>query len=261
MSNLGGVTEAAPAGVYDPATEMKSAAASPLPDAGKVWDESPTVIIQGSSLRTCSFDETVDRVEVQLKTEGRPLTSNVELWQGPDNCPQKIQVYLEDGGERPFRAVLETPRGTNSVCVRNIGELEFPLSACLGADKTSAEEGPANVLANGTKPRIVQGGAVYTTPFPPSVSSVQIVLRTDGRPLNARVELLQGPNNIKQVMELYSEDGSERPFLAVVETPGTGNVVRIKNTSTIEFPMTAHVEPFAVDTESEAVSTAMTWSD
>lgn len=107
----------------------------------------------------------------------------------------------------------------------------FPLAAAVEA---LGEESPAMTLASMSKPRTVQGGAVFTTPFTPAVASVQIMLKTDGRPLNARIELLQGPNNNKQVMELYSEDGLERPFYAVLDTPGHGNVVRIVNTATVE---------------------------
>jgi len=218
-------------------------------DSNEIFDTAPTVTVQGSTLRTCSFDSVVERVQVGLKTEGRPLTANVELWQGPDNTPQKISVYLEDGSERPFCSVIETPSGTNSIAIRNTGMMEFPLTACIDAQEKDDNlgESPARTLMKNSPPRTVQGGAVFTAPFPPGVASVQVVLRTDGRPLNARVELLQGPNNNKQVMELYSEDGSLRPFYAVIETPGSGNVVRIVNTSTVEFPLSAHVEPFMIE--------------
>ena len=110
----------------------------------------------------------------------------------------------------------------------------FPLAAAVEA---LGEESPAMTLASMSKPRTVQGGAVFTTPFTPAVASVQIMLKTDGRPLNARIELLQGPNNNKQVMEVYSEDGLERPLYAVMDTPGHGNVVRIVNTATVEVSL------------------------
>ena len=227
----------------------------------EIFDNITPVTVQGGSLRTCSFDESVDRVTVYLKTEGRPLNANVELWQGPDNSPQKMSVYLEDGSLRPFRATVESPGSSNAIAIRNTGQMEFPLTAGLEIDM-SGEDSPAELLLADSEFRTVQGGAVYTTPFPPSVQSVQVTLKTDGRPLNARVELLQGPNNNKQVMEIYTEDGTERPFYVVIDTPGSGNVVRIVNTATVEFPLTAAVEPYLVDDSSndESGPGGMQWS-
>jgi len=182
----------------------------------------------------------------------------VNLWQGPDNTPQKVSVYLEDGDFRPFRCVIETPGSSNAVSIRNTGELEYPLTAGIELDANRIDDIPFRR----DDFRIVQGGAVYTTPFAPAVQSVRVCLRTDGRPMNARVELLQGPNNDKQVMEIYSEDGLERPFNCIVDTPGVGNVVRIVNTATVEFPMTAALEPFIIDEAAidDTFAADMTWS-
>jgi len=228
----------------------------------EIFETITPVKVQGGSLRTCSFGTAVNRVSVLLKTTGRPLNANVELWQGPDNSPQKMSVYLEDGEKRPFRAIVECPGSSNAIAIRNTGQMELPLTAGLECDKSTSNS-PADILSSNTGSRIVQGGAVFTTPFPPSVQSVQVALKTDGRPLNARVELLQGPNNNKQVMDVYTEDGQERAFYAVIDTPGSGNVVRIVNTATVEFPLTAAIESYIIDDsirEETSVNGGMTWS-
>ena len=200
-------------------------------------------LVQGGSLRTWSYrSPAVEQVQVVLSTEGRPLDADIELWHGPDNTPCKMRVYVENGQLRPFSAVIETPRGPNTVAIRNIGQIEFPIAANVIADHV--DNPSVDCISSATT---IQGGALRTYPFDPSVDSVEVLLKTDGRPLNARIELLQGPNNNKQVIELYTEDGCDRPFFCVLETPGSGNVVRVVNTAPVEFPMTASVVPHSIN--------------
>jgi hypothetical protein len=155
-------------------------------------------------------------------------------------------VYNENGNTRPFNMVIETPGSPNTIAVRNKGQLEFPFIAYVTGDNGEFADRLHARNANMMSRMTVQGGALRTFPFEPYVESVKVRLYTDGRPLNARIELLQGPNNNKQVIEMYSENGFERPFFAVVETPGSGNVIRVVNTATVEFPLTASVEPHMV---------------
>ena len=236
-----------------PAPMMQGAMGAPVATAAAQGMVQPTgaqgidtaILVQGGSLRTWSYrSPSVEQVQVVLSTEGRPLDADIELWHGPDNTPCKMRVYVENGKIRPFSAVVETPRGPNTVAIRNIGQLEFPIAADVLADGVDSPS--EDCLASGAT---IQGGALRTFPFDPSVDSVQVLLKTDGRPLNARIELLQGPNNNKQVVELYTEDGMDRPFFCILETPGSGNVVRCVNTAPIEFPMTASVVPDSINEE------------
>eukprot|EP00618_Florenciella_parvula_P002686 CAMPEP_0119536210 /NCGR_PEP_ID=MMETSP1344-20130328/49093_1 /TAXON_ID=236787 /ORGANISM="Florenciella parvula, Strain CCMP2471" /LENGTH=303 /DNA_ID=CAMNT_0007578153 /DNA_START=23 /DNA_END=934 /DNA_ORIENTATION=+ len=215
------------------------------PGRGRQMTADSTILVQGGSLRTWSYrSPLVEQVQVVLSTEGRPLDADIELWHGPDNTPCKMRVYVENGQLRPFSAVVETPRGPNTVAIRNIGQLEFPFAADVYASDVE-DPSPDCVSASAT----IQGGALRTYPFDTLVDSVEVLLKTDGRPLNARIELLQGPNNNKEVIELYTEDGFDRPFFCILETPGSGNVVRIVNTAPVEFPMTAAVVPHSINEE------------
>lgn len=221
----------------------------------EAWDWESSVKVQGGALRTWTVGDDqwenphAERVQVLLMSEGLPINADIELCQGPNNKPQKMKVYSEDGNMRPFSCVIETSRGPNSVFVRNTGALEYPFFASL---ETEERYGGSYGLMYAPRrlfewsiPEVIQGGgATRTYSFDRYIDSVQILLRTDGRPLNARVELLQGPDNDKQTIEIYTEDGMERPFFAVIESPGSSNVVRVVNTASVEFPMIASVEPY-----------------
>lgn len=53
---------------------------------------------------------------------------------------------------------------------------------------------PNNTSQRRLKPIQIQGGSLKTWTFPnPRVESVQVFLKTEGRPLNANVEVWQGP--------------------------------------------------------------------
>jgi hypothetical protein len=220
--------------------------------ASLIADMSVHTPVQGGSLTTWSFTKpTIERVHVALSTEGRPLNADISLWRATDHVPYKIRIYSEDGCLRPFSAVIETPTGPNTVSVRNTGQLEFPMTAhVVPEEMTKGDSSRFLPAADSAEfkldPLTIHGGALKTFVFDASVESVQILLESDGLPLNATIELLQGPTNSKQSMHIYSEDGLDRPFFMVVETPGGGNVVRVVNAAPIEFPLTASVEPYSI---------------
>tara|TARA_B100001175_G_scaffold315495_1_gene327154 strand:- start:1894 stop:2646 length:753 start_codon:yes stop_codon:yes gene_type:complete len=199
--------------------------------------------IQGNSIRTWSYrSPVVEQVEINLTTEGRPLDADIELWNGPSNSPCKMRVYGENGYMRPFSTVIEMPGGPNTVGIRNIGDIELPMKAYVTAQNIIS---PSRCCFENFN--TIQGGAIRSYPFAPNIDSVEIYLKTNGLPLNARIELLQGPNNNKQVIELYTDDGCDRPFFSVLKTPGPGNIIRVLNTAPIEFPMIASVVPYTIN--------------
>lgn len=214
------------------------------------FDKASSIRIEGQTLRTCALPESSNKVQVILKTTGRPLQATADIWQGPDYTPVEVKIYLEDGSLRPFNAIFETPGSDNAIAIRNTGQVEFPLDACIKPEDSKVTSFVSNVQDLAEKKsfgeRRVQGGAVKTFKLEPEVNSVQIMLESDtyADKLCATIELLQGPNNKKQQIDIYGSDGKKRPFYAILDTPGTGNVVRIINTATVEFPLIAVVEPY-----------------
>lgn len=230
------------------------------------WDSTPTnARIQGGSRRTFEAPHDREMSHVFLETDGRPLDTEIELWDGPNNTPTRLKVYSEDGRLRPINAMIENPqkgyRG-NTMSVRNIGAMEFPINAGVsnvgnnrGGGSSTQQFRNGSYLAesdlNGfTRPspskkkgKRVQGGALETFPLDYSVEAVQVTLTTDGLPMNAKVELWGTSSHIKQVAEIYNDNGQSRPFAAIVDTPGGSNTIAIYNTGPMEYPISAIVEP------------------
>eukprot|EP00957_Ditylum_brightwellii_P133675 10191658-Ditylum_brightwellii.AAC.1 len=124
-----------------------------------------SVLLDGGCLKTCSFTKIVDRVEVNLQNDGKPLNSAIELWQGPNNSPQKMRVYSEDGNARPFRAVIETPYSTNTVAIKNT-DVDYPFTAVVDHTLKNVDGdptvSPAQRLAELGFPKKIQGRATHS---------------------------------------------------------------------------------------------------
>ena len=177
------------------------------------------------------------QLQVVLSSDGSEIDTDIELWQGPEDNPVKIRAYAEDGRMRPFCAIIATPRSPNTVAIRNTGDPELPMAASVAP----ANVNPIPDMVGCT--RTVQGeGEVQTFPFLPSVGTVQVMLQTDGLPLKARIELVQADEKM-QTIEVYCEDGRDRPFLCFIETPGSENVIRVVNTGSAASPLTASALP------------------
>ena len=97
----------------------------------------------------------------------------------------------------------------------------------------------------------MQGGQITSYTFGPEVKSVQCLIMTDARNMKAKIELTQGPNQVKQYVELYAQRGFKNPFYVVIQTPGSFNTVRVLNQNPVEFPLDAWVIPYETGSESD----------
>lgn len=134
------------------------------PSLADIWNLSPPVRVEGNSLRTWDFDtDAAERVQVSIRSAGRPIDTSVELWHTPSFVPTRGKVYCEDGSTHPFHTVIETPQHPKTVAVFNTEAQEFPLEVSVSAD-TGSGLGTAYESLVGEYPTSVQGGeiTIYT---------------------------------------------------------------------------------------------------
>jgi hypothetical protein len=199
--------------------------------------------VQGQTRKTWKFnDYSKDRVQVAVGSEGRPVKADIQLWLGPDWTPFSLKAYSEDGNSRPIQTLIGTRNKAAMIEVRNMGEYEFPFDAASNYAKGEMAAIPSELPATVQGER-VQGGALCSFPVDPDVEQVEVLLNTDGKQLNARVELLNAPNNPKQTFEVFTNNGELNSLCVCFKTPDPGNTIRIVNLAPVEFPAYAHINP------------------
>jgi hypothetical protein len=197
--------------------------------------------IEGSTRKTWKFNDlTKDRVQLEVTSEGRPVNAEVQLWLGPDWTPFSMKAYSEDGKLRPVHTLIGTRNKSAMIEVRNVGDDTFPFTAASNYAKGVMAELPHDIPAN-TPGERVDGGALRSYPIAVESEQVEVVLNTDGKQLNARVELLNAPNNPKQTFEIFTNNGELNSLVVCFNLPDAGNTVRILNLAPVEFPCYIHI--------------------
>jgi hypothetical protein len=187
----------------------------------------------------------------------------------------QLAVYSENGHDHPLSCVIATPTlNTHSIQIKNTGPpMDDPLGAVVMADMETMhgsgsgrggrrrDNGLGSLVdtltAYGSFTKIdgcsedsssssSSKNNLETYDIREDIQSVQVLIRSDfGRPCNARIELTDSNNLIQQVVEVYVDDGQQRPFFAVLETPNSEQyTVRVVNVGNAAFPITTCVEPF-----------------
>jgi len=202
----------------------------------------PKERVEGKTRKTWKFNDlSQDRVQVAVTSEGRPVNADVQLWLGPDWTPFTLKAYSEDGKLRPIQTLIGTRNKAAMIEVRNVGEYEFPFTAVSDYASGEMVTLPASIPASTSGER-VDGGALRSYPLDPSSKQLEVVLNTDGKQLNARVEILTGPNNPKQTFEVFTNNGELNSLCVCFNTPDNGNTVRIVNLAPVEFPCYIHLK-------------------
>jgi len=197
--------------------------------------------VEGKTRKTWKFNDfSKDRVQVAVTSEGRPVHADIQLWLGPDWTPFFLKAYSEDGKARPIQTLIGTRNKAAMIEVRNVGEYEFPFKAAANYAKDAMVKVPAEIPAT-TDGERVDGGALRSYPLDASTEQLEVVLKTDGKQLNARIELLNAPNNPKQTFEVFTNNGELNCLVVCFNTVDAGNTVRIVNLAPVEFPLNVHL--------------------
>lgn len=206
-----------------------------------IFETSPPLRIEGNSLKTWS-GFTSNRVQVSIKSLGRPVEASVQLWQTPSYIPTQFTVECEDGSENIVHSIIELPPGYPvTIAVYNTEGQEFPME--VSVEDSFNRYSPLDSF-HGWAPILVQGdGTVKSFNLADDVDNVEILLTTHTRNMKAYIEILHGPNDDNEIIEVDTDNAHLHPFYTVIQAAEGCNTLRIKNENSVEFPFEAYVRP------------------
>jgi len=88
------------------------------------------------------------------------------------------------------------------------------------------------------------GGALKTVSVNRQMPKIKIRIHSQGLPVRALLEVWEGPGQSRQVAEIESQDGLNRPFACAIDTYGHGATICVRNLGDTTFPILLTVEPF-----------------
>lgn len=180
-------------------------------------------------------DDTKEVVQIALHSNGRPINADIQLWIGPDWTPVTVHCHSEDGKDYPIQTLVGTRNKASNLEVMNTGPYTMPVKAAVSyAIEPLADA--RDKVAEEVEGKYMEGGSVHHLSFAPEIDQLQVLLKTEGKQLNAKVELLNGPNNVKQEFEIFTNNGELNSLFVIFDTPGEGNAIRVKNLAPLEYP-------------------------
>jgi hypothetical protein len=147
------------------------------------------------------------------------------------------------------------PKASSSVVLKQSWSAETSSSS----DPSTIEMFRPSLLKN--MKTIQGGGTLVTYKLPPGSDRLQMIFKTNGRPLKAVVELWLGPLRSTHTMDIDVEDGSLTPFTATLKFKKGGEpTLKIKTKEELAFPVIAGWEVASSERSDElAAMTEKVW--
>jgi hypothetical protein len=132
---------------------------------------------------------------------------------------------------RPIQTLVGTRNKVANIDIMNTGPYEMSIAAAAAYAEPAMAE-----VSQRPKGEQCQGSAIKSYVIDPETKHLEVCLRTDGKQLNAKIELLNSPNNPKQTYEVFTNNGELNLLCVCFDTPDVGTTVRVHNLATVEFP-------------------------